>query len=234
MGSVPGAPTLGMPLAGAVSNLDPPDRGGTGRLLLTERECLIPLLRRAPESSFLLPTPCTGWTVRDVLAHCAAALTRVAADDLHDLCPACNSKDVTDRAGRSMAELIDELEAGYADAGPVIAAAEGRLDVIALGEWVHAGDVREALGLAPAYAAAGTEDALALLRTCSSARNTPLLTAELPDRTLEMGRMLPDQVERAYLRTDAETLIRLYTGRPVGAREYELCGAVPADLVIYR
>lgn len=46
--------------------------------------------------------------------------------------------------------------------------------------------------------------------------------------------MLLDQVERAHLRADAETLVRLYTGRPVGDREYELRGAVPADLVIYR
>lgn len=208
--------------------------GSARRLLLTERECLIPLLRELPDAAFTLPTPCSGWTVRDVLSHCAAALTRVAVDDLHDLCPACNNGDVLARADLTSAEIIDELEAGYLTAGEVIEAAAGRLDVIALGEWVHAGDVREALGLQPAYTSAGVEDALLLLRACSSKRNTPLVTAMLPDRGLELGRLLPGQYEPASLRADVETLVRLYTGRPVGERSYELCGAEPAALVIYR
>lgn len=208
--------------------------GGARRLLVTERECLIPLLRELPEAAFTLPTPCIGWSVRDVLSHCAAALTRVATDDLHDLCPACNNGDVLARAHLSNAEIIDELAAGYLTAGEVIESAAGRLDVIALGEWVHAGDVREALGLQPAYTSVGIDDALFLLRACSSERNTPLVTARLPDRRIELGRLLPGQRNAASLRTDAETLVRLYTGRPVGKRGYELHGAEPASLVIYR
>lgn len=204
------------------------------RLLLIERDFLVPLLRRAPRAWFARPTSCPGWTVRDLLAHCAAALTRIAADRLHDFTPEDNQSDVLDRKDCSIEEIVDELEAGCADAGPAIAAADGRLDVIALGEWVHAGDVRAAFEITPSYAAEGTEDALALLTTCSRLRETPLLTAHLPDRELRLGIWLPDQREHARLTTDADTLVRLYTGRPADEGRYSLTGAAPADLVIYR
>ena len=49
------------------------------RLLRTEYDALLPILQRTPEPAFDRPTACPGWSVRDVLAHCGAALTRVAA-----------------------------------------------------------------------------------------------------------------------------------------------------------
>jgi uncharacterized protein (TIGR03083 family) len=187
-----------------------------------------------PQDWFERQTACPGWSVRDVLAHCAAALTRIAEDRIHDFSPERNQEDVDDRKNHSTTEIIDELEHGYSAAGPVIAAAGGTLDVIALGEWVHAGDVRAAFGITPAYAADGTDDALTLLSACSRDRNTPLLTASLPDRDLQMGTWLPGQQARARLTTDADTLIRLYTGRPLAEGHYSLAGASHADLVIYR
>ncbi|MFF9677914.1 maleylpyruvate isomerase N-terminal domain-containing protein, partial [Streptomyces eurythermus] len=49
-----------------------------GRLLSVERDALLPLLRARGEGDFALPVAaCPGWTVRDVLAHCSAALSRV-------------------------------------------------------------------------------------------------------------------------------------------------------------
>jgi uncharacterized protein (TIGR03083 family) len=187
-----------------------------------------------PHGWFGRQTACTGWSVRDLLAHCAAALTRITEDDLHDFSPERNQEDVEDRKNHSTTQIIDELEKGYSTAGPVIAAADGKLDVIALGEWVHAGDVRAAFGITPAYATHGIDDALALLSACSRDRNTPLLTASLPDRDLQMGTWLPDQRVRARLTTDADTLIRLYTGRPLDEGGYSLAGASQADLVVYR
>ena len=48
-----------------------------GRLLSVERDALLPLLRARGDGDFTLPvTACPGWTVRDVLAHCSAALAR--------------------------------------------------------------------------------------------------------------------------------------------------------------
>lgn len=204
------------------------------RLLLTEQRSLIPLLRSLPRSWFARPTPCPEWTVRDIIAHCAAALTRIAEDRLHDFSPARNQEDVAERHDWPLEQIIDELERGYRQAGPVITAANGRLDVIALGEWVHAGDVRAALGISPAYAVEGTDDALALLTACSRARNTPLLAAHLPESDLLMGTWLPHQEAPAGLATDVETLVRLYTGRPVNDLPFTLRGACPAELVIYR
>jgi len=45
------------------------------RLLRAEHDALLPILHRTPERAFERPTACPGWSVRDVLAHCAAALT---------------------------------------------------------------------------------------------------------------------------------------------------------------
>ncbi len=213
---------------------EPIERYCSERLLLTERDSLIPLLRTIQPTSFTHPTCCAGWTIRDMLAHCAAALIRIAEDRLHDFSPACNQQDIIERHDWPVNLIINELETGYVKAGPTITASHGRLDVIALGEWVHAGDIRDALGIAPAYAAAGTNDALTLLSACSRLRNTPLLTAHLADRDLQLGTWLPHQRTRASLITDTETLVRLYTGRVAGARAYTLYGASPEDLVIYR
>jgi hypothetical protein len=56
----------------------PPDLGA--RLLLTECDALLPILRRTPANAFARPTVCTGRTVREVLARCGAALTRRRPD----------------------------------------------------------------------------------------------------------------------------------------------------------
>jgi uncharacterized protein (TIGR03083 family) len=50
------------------------------RLLRAEHDALLPILRRTPTGAFDGATACPGWSVRDVLAHCGAALTRVAID----------------------------------------------------------------------------------------------------------------------------------------------------------
>jgi hypothetical protein len=93
--------------------------------------------------------------VRDVLAHCGAALTRVMTHRLHAFTPELNEIDVAERREWPLPELLRELADGYLGAGPVIGAAGGRLDVIALGEWLHGGDVRAALGESLAYASDG-------------------------------------------------------------------------------
>jgi hypothetical protein len=59
-------------------------------------------------------------------------------------------------------DVLSELANGYRKAGSVIADAGGRLDVIALGEWIHGGDVRAALG------APRPGRAVAILRTSGS------------------------------------------------------------------
>ncbi|MEV5353487.1 maleylpyruvate isomerase family mycothiol-dependent enzyme [Streptomyces sp. NPDC052693] len=209
-----------------------------GRLLTIERDALIPLLRGRAGEDFARPVAaCPGWTVRDVLAHCAAALTRVAQGRFEPgvFSPASNDRDIAERAGWSDARVVDELERGMTGAGPVIAAADGALDGLALGEWVHAGDVREALGEPGAYGGAGLPDALALLARLTRERGHVPLHADLDDldEPLRLGETGGERHPGRFI-GDGPTLVRLYAGRPVeGAPSFELAGVEAAELNIY-
>ena len=222
------------------------------RLLRAEHDTLLPLLHRTPEAAFGNPTACPGWSVRDVLAHCGAALTRAATGRLHAFTPELNELDVAQRRDWPLPRLLSELERGYLDAGPVIAGAGGRLDAIALGEWIHGGDVRDALGEPLAYASDGFEDACALLAERARRREVPLVEVNLPDDTppddtppddtrpentrpddtLRLGVPIPGRPP-ATLVTDRATLMRLFAGRPAGPGGYQLSGAVPGELVVF-
>ncbi|GAA4044061.1 hypothetical protein GCM10022233_11740 [Streptomyces shaanxiensis] len=107
-----------------------------GRLLVVERDALVPLLRARSDADFALPTvACPGWSVRDVLAHCSAALMRVVEHRFEEgvFSPESNDRDIAERADWTNARVVDELERGMTEAGPVIAKAGGALDGIALG-----------------------------------------------------------------------------------------------------
>ncbi len=208
-----------------------------GRLLAVERDALIPLLRGRAEEDFARPVvACPGWTVRDVLAHCSAALTRVVERRFEKgvFSPESNDRDIAERADWTNARVLDELERGMTGAGPVIAKAGGPLDAVALGEWVHAGDVREAFGEPGAYAGAGLPYALALLAQVTSARGHLPLHADLDDadEPLRLGDASGERPPARYI-GDGPTLVRLYAGRPVGGTPYELAGAEAAELNIF-
>lgn len=202
------------------------------RLLRAERDALVPILRRTQEDAFDRPTACPGWSVRDVLAHCAAALNRVVTGNLNAFTPALNEIDVAERREWPLAEVLSELTAGYEQAGPAIAEAGGKLDVIALGEWLHGGDVRDALGEPLAYASDGFDDACALLGDWTRRRAIPLVEARISDHPLAFGRAQPDRAP-ATLVTTGPTLMRLFAGRPADASDYQLTGATPAELVVF-
>jgi uncharacterized protein (TIGR03083 family) len=202
------------------------------RLLRAEHDQLLPILHRTPQAAFGNPTACPGWSVRDVLAHCGAALARAATGRLHAFTPELNELDVAQRRDWPLPRLLSELERGYLDAGPVIAAAGGRLDAIALGEWIHGGDVRDALGEPLAYASDGFEDACALLAERARRRAVPLVEVSLPDYALRLGVPVPGRAP-ATLVTGCATLMRLFAGRPAGPADYQLSGAVPGELVIF-
>lgn len=208
------------------------------RLLRAERDALMPLLRRTPEARFALRTACPGWTVRQVLAHCGAALVRIVEGRLEEgvFLPEANAADVAEREPWPLGRVLDELERGFTEAGAVIAATDdGTLDAVALGEWVHAGDVREAFGEPGAYGGAALELALPLLSVTSRRRETPALLAALPisPEPYSLGNPLPDRAPARYI-GDAETLVRIYSGRPLVGTRYELTGATEQELLIYR
>ncbi|MFJ6308890.1 maleylpyruvate isomerase family mycothiol-dependent enzyme [Streptomyces althioticus] len=208
-----------------------------GRLLGVERDVLLPLLRARGDGDFALPvTACPGWTVRDVLAHCSAALSRVVESRYEKdvFSPACNQRHIDERSGWTHAEILDELDRGMTEAGPVIAKSSGRLDALALGEWVHAGDVRVALGEPGAYAGSGLPFALALLAQVTGARGHVPLHADLDDadEPLRLGDASGARPPARFI-GDGPTLVRLYAGRPVDGVSYELAGVDPAELNIF-
>jgi uncharacterized protein (TIGR03083 family) len=202
------------------------------RLLRAERDALLPILHRTPEEAFGKPTACPGWSVRDVLAHCAAALTRVATGRLHAFTPELNEIDVAQRRGWPLPRLMSELERGYAEAGPVIAEAGGKLDVLALGEWMHGGDVRDALGEPQAYESDGFDDACALLADWTVRQKIPLVEVSLPGARLRLGAAQPGRPPAALV-TGRATLMRLVAGRPAEPADYQLTGAAPEELVVF-
>jgi uncharacterized protein (TIGR03083 family) len=203
-----------------------------GRLLRAEHDSLLPILRRTPEPSFDRPTACPAWSVRDVLAHCSSALARVVTGNLHAFTPELNEIDVAERREWPLRRLVAELADGYLAAGPVIADAGGRLDVIGLGEWLHGGDVRAALGEPLAYASDGFNDACILLATQARRSEAPLVEVTLPGRTLRLGVEVPGR-PAASLRTDPATLMKLFAGRPVEPGDYRLAGATAGELVVF-
>ncbi|MER6220480.1 maleylpyruvate isomerase family mycothiol-dependent enzyme [Streptomyces sp. 900105755] len=209
-----------------------------GRLLTVERDALIPLLRSRPDADFALPTAaCPGWTVRDVLAHCSAALIRVVEGRFERgvFSPEANDRDIAERADWTNSRVLDELERGMTEAGDAIAKrADGRLDPVAFGEWVHAGDVRDTLGEPGAYTGAGLPHALSLLTRVTRVRGHLRLQADLDDvdDPLHLGETSGTRTPARFM-GDAATLVRLYTGRSPDGASYELMGAEEAELNIY-
>ncbi|WP_200304008.1 maleylpyruvate isomerase family mycothiol-dependent enzyme [Streptomyces adelaidensis] len=207
-----------------------------GRLLAAERDELVPLLRERPEADFGIRTCCPGWTVRHVLAHCGAALSRAVEGRFEEgvFSPESNDRDIAERDAWSLGKVIDELERGMTEAGPVIAEAGGSLDGLALGEWVHAGDVREAWGESDAYGGARLGLALELLAHLTRTRRHVAVHADLDDtdEPLLLGAPTGERPPARYL-GDATTLVRLYAARPLAGTKYELAGATETELSLY-
>jgi uncharacterized protein (TIGR03083 family) len=174
--------------------------------------------------------------VRDVLAHCSAALGHAAAGTLHDFSPESNQRDVDARKGWPVADLLDELATGYVGGSAAVDAAGGRLDALGLGEWVHGGDVRSALGLRWAYTSAGVADALVLLAARSRAREVPATDVVLSDSPSPVSplRLGPaDGPATATITTDTATLLRLCAGRSADPAAYSLTGAAPSAYLMF-
>jgi hypothetical protein len=120
------------------------------------------------------------------------------------------------------------------EAGPVIAKAGGKLDLVALGEWVHAGDVRDTFGEPGAYAGPGLPDALTLLVRITREKAHVPLHADLDDvdEPQRLGDPAAARPPARYI-GGAATLVRLYAGRSVKGADFELVGVEPSELNIF-
>ncbi|MFF0085701.1 maleylpyruvate isomerase family mycothiol-dependent enzyme [Streptomyces canus] len=189
---------------------------------------------------------CPGWSVRDVMAHCSSALTRVVEGRFEKgvFSPESNDRDIAERADWSNQQVVDELERGMTEAGPVIAGAGGGLDFIGLGvgvphafEAVGEGARRGRTGRprgAGAYAGPGLPDALALPARTTRERGHLPLHADVGDldEPVRLGDVAGDRTPARYI-GDAATLVRLYAGRPVEGRAYALAGAEAEEWNIF-
>jgi uncharacterized protein (TIGR03083 family) len=220
-----------------------PDMRSAARLLLLEGTAIRPVLDALEPEAFDLPTVCVGWSVRDVLGHCGAALSRLVGDDLHGFGPSDNEADVVLRRRWPLEEVLEELIAGYVDSVDAIDQAGGRFDGIGLGEWVHGGDIREAVGAQNPYTSEGVKLAFDLLLERSA--GDPVTHGQTSRAAVEGKPVIEvdvDGVTRRFggngrpvgtLTTDLETFVRLATGRPADAARYHLNGADPQDLALF-
>ncbi len=206
------------------------------RLLRAEREELFALLERTAVPDFSRTTVCDGWSVRDVLAHCAAAYLQIATShDPYGFTPEENQVAVEVRRAWPLEDVLAELALGFR-----LAEASPALPTVALGEWIHGGDIRDALGAPDAYASAGLPDALTLLVERSIARGTPPVDVTLVDaaeRGLETAQIcLGDHTAEpvGWLRVDTPGLFRLVAGRRPNLVERDIVGVPLETLILFR
>ena len=212
-------------------------------ILLVESKAIRPILMSLEPDSFDVETVCTGWSVRDVLGHCGAALSMAVSKSLHGFSPAENEVDVVERRGWPIDRVLDELFDGYAGAAIEIDEAAGSLDGLGLGEWLHGGDVRDAVGAPDPYTSEGADLALDLMLARSTGTYRPQGATSI---AAVAGRpaldIVVDGTRRRFgesgdvvgtLTTDLETFIRLTAGRRPDPTRFELVGAEPTDLVLF-
>ena len=205
-----------------------PPRRPAAEILLVAVEELGRILSVASARDQSLTTACAPWTVRDVLAHCSGSMLRVIEDRTHGFTPDENEIDVQERRPWPFDRVRDELQTTAGPTAAHIEARGGSLDGLGIGVWVHAGDIREALGVADAYAGPGIDLALGLLEERS--RRLELgVAVTVGDTELHLG----NGPATVTVVSDPDTFVRLAAGRNPDPSRYTLTGAEPADLVLF-
>ena len=187
------------------------------------------VLEAAPDASFDLPTVCAGWTVRDVIAHCGAALGQLIRGETSGFTPEENERDVASRRDWPLDRVIDELLTNYGEAAARIEQIGGAADGLGLGEWIHGGDIRDPIGAADPYASEGIELALALICERSKLREAPSVEVVVGGQSFdfEVGSSV------ARLRCDAPTFVRLVAGRAPDPDRFDQTGVDPSALLLF-
>jgi hypothetical protein len=148
---------------------------------------------------------------------------------LHSFSPADNQRDVELRRRWEINSVLDELFLGYEQAATAIDESGGALDGVGLGEWMHGGDVREAVDALCPYTSEGVEIAFELLLERSG--------GDRPRIDVTIGQHLRRFGGRGQsvgtLTTDLETFVRLCGGRRPDPARYVLAGAVEQDLILF-
>lgn len=198
-------------------------------LLVLESQALPPIVARHEAAALDRPTVLPGWSVRDVLAHCGAALHRLVDGHELDFSPEANQADVDERASWPVEGVTTELFGVHQRAAAAIDAAGGVFDGLGLGEWIHGGDIREPLGEPNPYGGPGVELAVPLLVVRSVERQAVGVKVRIGDQDLDFGVGPP----AGELHTDPATFVRLCAGRAPERDRFELSGVSSQALVLF-
>ena len=130
-----------------------------------EYQSFADLIRGLSDEEWSTPTRCADWRVADVAAHVVGTLTDVVNLRLEGLgSPEVTTRQTAERRGRAPRELADELESGIEMARGIAAAFDDAaweapappgvtgtlgfgIEALWFDTYVHADDVRTALGL---------------------------------------------------------------------------------------
>lgn len=200
------------------------------RLLQTESIEIVPILESLDSQDFNRPTVCDLWSVRDVIAHCAAVLHDLGMGEPGDFTPEANQRGVDLRSTWSLTDLITDLSSGYEAAIHTIDTTPDRFDGIARGEWLHGGDIRDALDMSDAYTSAGVEIAVDLFHDRSTEMKKRAIVTRV-DGTLRQFGADTDPVGR--LATDTETFVRLCGNRRPDPSRWTGDGVEAGDFNLY-
>ncbi|VAV99196.1 hypothetical protein MNBD_ACTINO02-2556 [hydrothermal vent metagenome] len=188
------------------------------------------LLESLTPADFDRQTVCELWSVRDVVAHQSAVLQIINAGEQTPFTAESNQRDVNDRKTWDIDRLLAELFGGYEDAIAVIDTAGGLLDGFGLAQFIHGGDVRDAVGAADAFASPGHEIAVDLLHDKSTVMNKAPVITRVDGVLRQFG---TDVDPMGRLVTDTETFVRLCGGRNPNSAKWSVDGLSAADFVLY-
>src|SRR4051812_42552716 len=80
------------------------------------------LVASLSDEDLATPTRCDGWTIGDVAAHLIGTIVDIVEGRLDGLgSPEVTAREVAERAGRTAAELADELAGATKGAGDLLA-----------------------------------------------------------------------------------------------------------------
>jgi hypothetical protein len=197
-------------------------------ILLLEADAIRPILTSLEPETFDNETVLPGWSVRK---------------SLHGFSPTENDVDIVERRGWPIERVLEELFTGYEAAAGEIDRAGGSLDGLGLGEWLHGGDIRDAIDAPNSYTSEGAALAFDLMLDRSAANYRPQgktsqeAIADKPTLDIVVDgtsrRFGAEGVTVGSLITDLETFMRLTGGRRPDPNRFELKGAHPSDLVLF-
>jgi uncharacterized protein (TIGR03083 family) len=134
---------------------------------LAELDRFATLIRSLDDDEWRATSRCEGWTTADLAAHVTGTLTDILEGRFEGLgTPEVTEREVAERRGRSQVQLADELEQDRAGAstlldafdddawnGPAPGGITGTvgdgIETLWFDTYVHAEDIRDAIGRAP-------------------------------------------------------------------------------------